>query len=782
MPALRDTTSRDIKISSSHPTRRPVLLIFALTGASGLIYQVIWARQLGLVFGNTTTSISIVLSTFMAGLALGSWGAGKYLVASGNPLQRYAIFEGLIGLYAIVFGPLVKSLESLYPVLLADDASVPALTFARTIGALGLLIVPTTLMGATLPLTTEYLHRLKARHDDWNAGKLYAANTFGAAAGSFTSGFLLIELVGIQATTLLAAAFNLSVMFMGLRLASSLPERGVTGPSGAPVEGSGHQGYLWLFAATGALALAGEVVWTRALSLLLGNSTYAFSAMLVVYLTGIGAGSWVMSGAMRRFRDIRIVLPVSLLASATWYGIAVELAAPIHAMALPLRTIGEPSVSSAIPVLVYFTSVLALMLPGALLSGSLFPVVTRLIGGDTGDQGKSIARAYTWNTAGCIAGSLIGGFVIAPRFFQYHSIYVLSIAAGCLAVVAAVLVVHSGASRKIVPVIAAGAAAVTFWSLHWLGQDDLWLRRFHELYPGIATSFHRTGLQGVTTVAYTKGRKDEMSLIMVNGRGMTVKVLATKAMAHLPMILHGHADNTLVVCFGMGTTFRSALAHGGNVDVVELVPEVFDAFGEFHPDADQIRKNPRGRMIVNDGRNFLLLTRKKYDVITVDPPPPIDAAGVNNLYSRQFALLMRDHLAPGGIAAHWMPKNVKGSGIYDVGTADSLIATFADVFPFVHLISSRFGLHLLGTMQPMVMDRDRIKAVLANPEVMADLNEFSWEPFVEEAFFAGRPVTEAEKIAMKSLPLATDDRPYLEFNLLRNLTGGQWHRMFSVSP
>ena len=159
-------------------------------------------------------------------------------------------------------------------------------------------------------------------------------------------------------------------------------------------------------------------------------------------------------------------------------------------------------------------------------------------------------------------------------------------------------------------------------------------------------TYHENGHQGITTVIEREGPKDRFQVLLVNGIGMTIKVFATKAMAHLPLIAHGEAEDTLVVCLGMGTTLRSALAYGGRVDVVELVPQVVDAYDRFYPDRDRVLNNPRTRVLVNDGRNFLMMTDKKYDVITIDPPPPIDSSGVNNLYSREFLQLVRDHLKP----------------------------------------------------------------------------------------------------------------------------------------
>jgi spermidine synthase len=262
---------------------------------------------------------------------------------------------------------------------------------------------------------------------------------------------------------------------------------------------------------------------------------------------------------------------------------------------------------------------------------------------------------------------------------------------------------------------------------------------------------------------------------------MTAKVFATKAMAHIPIIVHGRAEDTLVVCFGMGTTYRSALAHGGRVDVVELVPGVVDAFEDFYADAAAVRRDPRGRVFVGDGRNFLLLTNKRYDVITVDPPPPIDAAGVTHLYSREFLELMRDHLKPGGIAAHWIPAVHPSNGVRDIQTFRMLVATFLDVFPHAKLVrgSRDVGLHLLGSLQPIEVASLDVSRALANPNVRSDVFEYSWERVDTASLLDELPFTRDQ---YARAPLLTDDRPRLEFDLIRSLRSGKAQDLLRVFP
>ncbi|MGH7151289.1 MAG: fused MFS/spermidine synthase, partial [Planctomycetota bacterium] len=314
-------------------SRAPVLWIFLLSGASALVYQVLWARQLGLVFGNTTASISVVLAAFMAGLALGAALAGRILVRRGHPLRVYAWLEGGIGIYALVFPTLLRGVEALYPALFSDASSPLALTAFRGLFALALLLPPTTLMGATLPLLTESLHRCGAHRLDGNAGRLYAANTLGAALGTVASGFLAIELLGIATTVRLAALLNFVVMAIGFALARRIeaPSRAEE-PAGPSADLAGSRGsvpLLVVFAGTGALAMAAEVLWTRALNFVIGSSTYAFSAILVVYLVGIALGSWTAAKFLRRLRDPGALLPLAILAAGAWHAFAIECVGPL---------------------------------------------------------------------------------------------------------------------------------------------------------------------------------------------------------------------------------------------------------------------------------------------------------------------------------------------------------------------------------------------------------------------------------------------------------------------
>jgi SAM-dependent methyltransferase len=253
---------------------------------------------------------------------------------------------------------------------------------------------------------------------------------------------------------------------------------------------------------------------------------------------------------------------------------------------------------------------------------------------------------------------------------------------------------------------------------------------------------------------------------------MTVKVTDTKMMAHLPLLAHPDPEHTLVICFGMGTTYRSALAHGGRVTAVELVPEVLEAFDYFHLDASEVKRNPKGRRIAGDGRNFLKLTRERYDVITIDPPPPIDAAGVNHLYSRDFIQLARSRLKPGGILAHWIPAPGTHSGVDDPDTFRMLVKTFVKSFRSVSAKKSisNLGLHLLGSDTPIDWSQRRIVSRVMSPKVAADLDE--WDRIPREFWAQVRPL-DASRAESMDAEEVTDDRPRLEFYLVEVLRDGK---------
>ena len=743
-----------------------IYLVFFVSGASALVYQVLWLRWLSLVFGNTTASVSIVLASFMCGLALGSAVIGKRLSRIRRPLRAYALVEVAIGAFAVAFPATSSVVEAAFSALIQPDTSSGVALAVRAVLSFLILLVPTALMGATLPLLTDFFRRNPRASREWKVGVLYAANTLGAAAGVLISSLVLIEMLGVRMTTLLAALLNFGVAWIAWRLGGDADASVEVVPKrpGESVSANAQLAVAVL-TATGALSLAAEVLWTRTMETLMGTSTYAFSCIVFVFLVGIAVGSWVMSLWVARIVDKAAALLMLVLFMSVWMvaGIFLFFHLATHLGAVPGAMVGLGTI-----FLIYFKVVL-LLTPLALASGACFPLATHIltsVGHETG--GALVARAYMWNTIGSVAGSLVGGFIVAPFFDYMPALFVIAAGYALCGLVGAFFVANDGGGQRGRWKIAVAGLVIFSGGLVLFARDTPYRVRLAGS-NGMEVVFHRPGIQAVTTALRVPGTELACNLL-VNGMGMTTKVTDTKMMAHLPMLLHPAPHDTLVICFGMGTTYRSALTYGGNVTVVELVSDVLEVFPYFYEDAAEVLKNPRGRRVVNDGRNFLATARERFDVITLDPPPPIDGAGVNNLYSLDFIELARDHLKEGGIMAHWYPYVGSTSGVDDVRSFLMLVNTFSTAFPHVYAIPGYrgVGLHLIGSMQPIDISMEKIQARLQDPAVARDMCEFDNIPFSYFSRLALGPSPH------KELLLVTDDHPLLEFYFLRTaLDGGE---------
>ena len=706
----------------------------------------------------------------MMGLALGSWLAGRSLHRIENPMRYYAFMELGIGIFALCFPIFTELSDLLFTTFVSSESLTGYSVFIRAVLSVAVLITPTTFMGATLPLLTDFFHRSPKHTQNWKVGLLYAANTLGAAMGIVVASFILIELIGILATTLAAAGLNFIVAWLGYRfsLSPELLRKELTVPDERRLDGPGRFAVA-VITVSGSLALASEVLWTRTLETIIGNSTYAFATIVLLYLVGIAAGSWIMSLLVNRLKGLPIWIATTLLGMGLWMVISIRLFEHVGAS---IADYSWKMVPLSIIFGHYFNAV-GVLFPLSLLSGACFPLATRIIDPKSEDaKGVLVAKAYAWNTVGALVGSLAAGFIIAPFWDYLNSLYLLA-TLYCLAAVVSCAAI--GVSKWQIPykmqtAALLGLLSVTFFVFSFIRAEDqnYSVRRFEARHLSSQLVFHKPGLQGITSVIKNllDPRKDRL---LVNGIGMTVKATDTKMMAHLPILIHPNPENTLVICLGMGTTYRSAVSYEKKVTVVELVKEVVDAFDYFYEDAPALKAYPRGRIVVNDGRNFLKLTRENFDVITIDPPPPIDAAGVNNLYSKEFIELAKKHLNKGGIMVHWMPLPGTGSGVDDVETIETLIRTFAQVFPYTYMHKSLngIGLHVVGSMEPIAISAEVIRNKLSNKAVSNDINEWQRVPF--EFFIEGWKLFPHEYLIG---PVITDNEPHLEFYLLRTLGRG----------
>jgi spermidine synthase len=615
-------------------------------------------------------------------------------------------------------------------------------------------VTPATfLMGMTLPTLTSFFVR-SLENASRNLGDLYAANTLGAVTGTFIAGYFLIELIGLSRTSLVAVGLN--VMAGGVALVASrrmAPLADAAPPPSLPEEGlqqiaTRRLVYVTTFVA-GFAAIAFEVLWNRLLAEGTGSSIYLFAAILAIYLFGIAVGSVWFARRSRPERDTIHTLGVCLAAIGLAAGATVVLCS---------GPLGNE----------FFTVRPLILLPATVAMGYAFPLAVRLITTSAAGAASSVGRLYASNTAGSILGSFSAAFILASTVGTNNSILLLS--AVELGFGAALLLLSRPLrrdSRSLAGVFAVLAlvgivAPISGLPITHTATEN----RLSSLGTLVA---HRE--DNVATVDVAGGPPADRQ-IYVAGVGMTHVTTSTKLMAYLPKALRPESGSLLTICFGMGATYRTSLILGMRTDAVELSPSVPAQMGAFFADADRFLHDPQGRIIIADGRNYVRLSTARYDVINVDPPPPMWTAGSVVLYTAEFFREARQRLNPGGIFLLWIP--------YE-GTVDEFkthLRTFRSAFPHVDVVLSpnKTGVFLLGSDTPLVFNRARLETVLGSASAQSDLAIAPDDLKLDGAgwareILADDLLNDAEVDAFVGPgPLITDDNPISEYFLLRSLT------------
>ena len=592
---------------------------FFLSGFCSLVYQVVWLRVAMAGFGVTTPLVSIVLSIFMAGLAFGSWGGGRLVRSFENRPARFFIFwygtsELAIALSGLTVAPLLRASRT----LLANQGSSwgSPVYYVASAALVGCVMLPfCTCMGATFPLAMAGIRAAFKDKASTSFSFLYLANVLGAMAGALGSAFVFIEMLGFSKTLLVAAALNTVIATGAVILAKVWGARGSHGvPSEQPskelpASALPNRLTLPLLFTSGLASLGMEVIWTRQYIPILGPVVYSFAAMLTVYLAATALGSqayraWIRGKGVKR--------------ECFANGVAATLA--FGCAFLPLLAT-DPRFREY----THFNGFLLLLLgvgPYCSIAGFMTPMLV-----DRWSQGNPnrAGRAYAVNAVGCILGPLAAGFLLLPSVGERWGLLVLALPFFVFGIWS---LIDEGIDE--------GAKSQS--SLRWLlaagAVGSLLLvaftRDFETLFPDRLVRRDYTA----TSMATGQGRK---RVLFVNGTGMTSLTPITKMMAHLPMAsLPAPPRNVLILCFGMGTSFRSALSWNVPVSVAELVPSVPLLFGYFHADALQLLQSPHARVVIDDARRFLERTQESFDVIVRDPPPPMEAAGSSLLYSTEF--------------------------------------------------------------------------------------------------------------------------------------------------
>ncbi|HEX4825666.1 MAG TPA: fused MFS/spermidine synthase [Candidatus Polarisedimenticolaceae bacterium] len=765
---------------------RPVHLLafaslFVVSGACALTYQVVWSRLLAEVFGVTAFAVSTVLVSFMGGMALGAGLLGRRADRTRRPLRMFAMLEAGIGVYALLLPWLLKLTDLLYAALwpaLPDSFLVRSIV--RFVLCLALLLVPTMLMGATLPALGR---GLLSRRDSIGVGigLLYFVNTLGASIGCFLAGFLMLPTLGLERTTWVAFAGNAFVATVAFLLDRRTSD---DMPPAAADEAPAHETSpaWWPFAVTFGSGLAGlafEVVWFRVLILVFGSTVYSFSAMLSVFLFGLALGS-IGGGALAD----RVKSPVRLLA---WTQGGVALFSLLGALAvnwMPLRflkwLIAFGLDFHGINETKFLLSAIVL-LPAALLFGATFPLVVKLAPARGRGTGGRIGLVYVWNTVGAILGSFGAGFVLLPTIGMERTLVLVILVSAVLAVGTIAAEKGSLQPKVVLPtgIALAAIAAIALFGPRW-NRALLGAGVYFEPQNFIDQGQKPT-LDGVLAdyqlMTYTEGYNETIiSYESPKGRFITVNGSTTasnhfedmfiqRMLGDLPMALAPvKPKKACIICLGAGVTAGSiALYDVDRLIGVEIEKGVFVASRFFEKENNGLLDNPKLEVKIDDGKNYLKLTKEKFDVISSAPNFP-SLTGSGALFSKEFFEIARARLAPGGVICQFVP--IWRMQTVDVGT---ILGTFADVFPYVRVFHTGLSLVVLGRMEPFPpVDVAELTRRIGDPKVAASLREIGVRGPIEFLSYYQFDEAEARKFS-EGAPRNTDDRPRTEFFAPRSL-------------
>ncbi len=767
---------------------------FFLSGATGLIYQMAWIRYLNLIFGSTTYSITTVVSAYMMGLGLGSLLVGRAVDRLGRPGVTYAVLEALIGIYALS-SPLIFSLVH-WSYIHIDRGLDPSLLFGSLIKfvmSFSVMLVPTILMGGTLPVLSKlFIHRLEDTQRE--LGYLYGMNTLGAVSGTFLFGFIFLEVLGISASIQFAAVVNLGIAVLAYSQVRKVRDAEPEKPSTKEPEASGQTGIserATLYFALAAFMLSGfssllyEIVWARVWILVIGNSTYAFSLILMNMLLGIGLGSIFFSGLFRN-------RPARLL----HFGFAQALIGLLAYTFIPYLeglAIGITAILQ-IKFLTYYQFLLVkvlataiIILPVSIVFGATLPIISNVLVQHLKQMGREVGKLYFVNTLGSILGSFLTGFFLI-RLLGSQPTLKLGITLNITLALCSVLVFDRENRGRFLRVLTVSLVVLvtflTYQSEDWSPsvfdrgysisgrdveiKDRVTLIKYLEDYQ-YYREFFNEGLDATVSVL----NNGYHTKLVINGKvdaSNTTDMSTQYLLGFLPLALKPHAERAFVLGAGSGTTARVLVEAESikSVDLLEIESSVIEA-GKFFKDVNHgVYAHPKLNVIINDGRNHLLREQGKYDLISAEPSN-LWISGIPNLFTEDFFELGKSRLKPRGIYLQWLQ-------LYRL-TDDSfkmVLDTFHRVFPHMQVYTSLTSdMFLIGSPDPIVIDPEWIEHLILTNPYPSELRKYL--AFEGPEDLAGMYLVGEKSLSAYGGPgavLHTDDHPYLEFAAARGLFMG----------
>ena len=787
-------------MSYSSTTIRLIGVCFVFSGATGLIYEVLWARMLGLVFGATTLAVSTVLAAFMGGLALGSAVAGRLGDRIRKPLSTYGWMEIGIAAYALLVPFMFRWVDNLYA-WIWQQFQPGYFTFSLWRFALSclMLLVPTTLMGATLPVLSAAV----VRNGSTGVTRLYACNLVGAILGTLAAGFVLLPAFGVRTTIVIAAVINIIVGVIAIGLQRQ-PIKPVAVEPVAVVETD--KNLFWFFAAlaSGFVTISTQVSWTRILTMVIGSSTYAFSIVVALFLIGLAGGAWFI-GRKDRSANLRRTLTVVEIITAASLFASLYVVNKLPWLLVRLGMNLDISSWAGLLGLQILSATLLVLVP-ALLMGMVMPVVLEWAAADPARSVARVGRAYAINTIGAIAGAFLTGFVLIPKTSTKFAL-VLS---------AAVCVIVAGFAYRPAPekrdpalkrALAIGAIPLVLLIMIVLvprmnladlsiGAYDTLVRVLAQTREGENTdqasqsNIHQLLMYDEGPTATVSVRRDNDTISMaINGRtnaSDSMFDMPTQVMlGQLPLFVAPRIEKGLIIGFATGITMGSMLQSPiQSVTCIELEPGTVTGSKFFEHVNNLPLADPRSRLIIDDARTYLRVTPERFDIIVSEPSHPW-VPGVANLFTEEFFELGKARLTDQGVFVQWVQ-------IYQLSTESlrSVLATYQRVFP--HVLMFRVGglnkgkdLLLFGSNQPMNLDR--LQERLADPRVTAELARVNLSTAADvRSWF----VCDETRLgpAVAGAKINTDDNMHIETTVPRETfrplmqSNAQWVESLAMPP
>ena len=767
-----------------------ILMLFFCSGATALVYEVVWSKYLALIFGSTVYAQTVVLAVFMGGLALGNRLFGRWADRQRQPLATYGYLEMTIGVYAFFFDFLHGLADKVF---VGVGTGMMEQTFLlllwKGVVATALLILPTVMMGGTLPLVAAWLQRNEADASRVSA-RFYSINSLGAVTGSLLAGFFMVQGLGLVSTLQAAALVNLFIGGAAIIIA-----RRNTGEEGAkqdaptakqteeavePVTEAAKDQFklaVLLVALTGGVSMGLEVLASRSLVLIFGASLQSFALVLVAFILGIGFGAGCIASPKYKWVKRELTTIVLLLSAAlcigffiwsaeVWVNIYRELRTAVA------RTMTGYDLQLFLNVLI---AIIVLGIPAALL-GAVLPLWIRAVKGGKGGLAEHVGRLLTWNTVGAVIGVLLTGFILMPFCGVRAAFTVLALAlcGGAVAVASKFRMKSAFMSACIVggfllfTMVTGGEA----WQ-HVMSSGVFRLRETvvdHTYLPRrkqeVKIIYYKDAPDATVSVESVVREGEERISLRINGKtdASSHGDLSTQLLlGHLGLLARPEAENMFILGLGSGITASAALAHPNVKEIVvaencKPVVESAALFGKWNR---EVLKDPKVKVVFEDARTVLKLGRQNYDVIVCEPSNPW-VAGVGSVFSKEFYQLAASHLKQDGVVVQWFH-------VYEMhdGVVDLVVKTFSTVFPNMEIWDPGQGdFIMIGSPHPWSMKLEDIRTAMGRPMVKDDFAKIGLTK-PEQVFFRQLASARTAFAIPDGTAVQSDAFPVLEYEAPR---------------